>query len=814
MERRDPKGGSDLEKDLKLIHSDPRFAHVTSDPKFHHIPKKERKVKLDSRFHSILTDEKFYEKSTMDPRGRKGNYSTKEDLLRFYHLSSDEDSEEEEEEEEESSEEEKEVMNKEGDDFKVEGKQKKKKEKELKKEDDEEEEEEQEIGKKKEKGKEKSVSKDSSGESGKDEEEEEEQEAEEEKDEEEDTTQRDQEERSKVAPEITKRLQDMTRDYARGGGNLFSSDSSDDDSTTTDEEEEGEEEFEWAELDQDAVWDNEAEVEETSRIAICNLDWDRIKAADLMVLFSSFCPMGGSVKQVAIYPSEYGKKRMAEEDRSGPQELTGMVHRGRKDHQEEEEEEEEDERERRDTRLDLVDLEKLEKGKLDETAGATKRDFEALRRYQRNRLRYFYAVMECDSVATARALYQECDRQPFEGAGILLDLRYIPSDMSFEETPHDLCQTVPCSYKAKNFITTALQNTRPSLTWDETDPERYKALSSAMTQALKGGTLDEDRLKDFVASSSGEEEEEDEEKEDNDDSSDEEKEEVKAERIAKFRALIREIDEKEKRKKEKEIDMEEIFDDIREEEEEKEDKDEEEEEADENQAQLNPFEKYLEKRKAKRKERKKKQKENKKREEDEESDEGISDDDVPGGVDSLYSDPFFAQVKKVTKKKGKKKVDDEEETEEDNEKNNLELLLMEEDKEDKRHFNMREIIKNSETTKKRRKNKLKKKMLEKKEQKNKALDDFEVNMNDPRFSELLTSGDYNIDPSHPQFKRTQAMDKLIGEIQRKRMAESGEEVPGAKRPCLGDATQRELSTLVQRVKRKAGRMKGASKGGT
>lgn len=70
---------------------------------------------------------------------------------------------------------------------------------------------------------------------------------------------------------------------------------------------------------------------------------------------------------------------------------------------------------------------------LDESAGATKANYEALRRYQRNRLRYYYAVVECDSVDTARILYQECDRQPYEGAGILLDLRYIPSDMNFDE---------------------------------------------------------------------------------------------------------------------------------------------------------------------------------------------------------------------------------------------------------------------------------------------------------------------------------------------------------------------------------------------
>lgn len=70
---------------------DARFAHIAKDPKFRRIPKAERKVKIDHRFKDMFKDKKFTVKYTIDKRGRPINQTTTEDLRKFYDLSSSED---------------------------------------------------------------------------------------------------------------------------------------------------------------------------------------------------------------------------------------------------------------------------------------------------------------------------------------------------------------------------------------------------------------------------------------------------------------------------------------------------------------------------------------------------------------------------------------------------------------------------------------------------------------------------------------------------------------------------------------------------
>lgn len=259
------------------IWQDERFQHLVSDPRFRGIPKVQRKVKIDKRFQSMFTDDKFKVKYTVDKYGRRVNKSNAEDLRKFYELNSS-DSETDEEE---------------------------KKKKEPENDEESEAEEQEELERRKE---EKAISRDAD-------ESEESMPSDEEKGENDDLIS----DGEDVPKTLRERLLDPDIDYARGEGRLIT-DSSSDDESSEDEDPEANIDHVWGELDQEA----ETTEESTNRLAVCNMDWDRIRAVDLMVLFSSFLPPGGSVLSVKIYPSEFGKERMQQEEVHGPTELVGL----------------------------------------------------------------------------------------------------------------------------------------------------------------------------------------------------------------------------------------------------------------------------------------------------------------------------------------------------------------------------------------------------------------------------------------------------------------------------------------------------------
>ncbi|XP_017773935.1 PREDICTED: ESF1 homolog [Nicrophorus vespilloides] len=552
-----------------------------------------------------------------------------------------------------------------------------------------------------------------------------------------------------IPKKIVKKLKDMDVDYARGEGYLYSDSSSDDEES---DEEIEEIEHGWGELDADAEETDEV----THRLAACNMDWDRIRAVDLLVLMTSFLPPGGSIISVNIYPSEFGKQRMAEEDIKGPKELVSSNDQYEVDDDDEENEE------------------------------GSKYHMEKLRQYQLNRLKYYYAVITFDSDNSANKVYTECDGMEYESSATKMDLRFIPDDMTFDDAPKESCDKLPDTsrYEPRFFTTTALQQSKVDLTWDETNQDRKE-----LTEKLAKGKIDdisEADLQNYLASSSGEESEEEKPQEkDNSVDSDDSDMESNENPIDKYKALLAGIEEKEKEKKNRDIGMEiswgidvqEKTDQlIKKKKEENQDK--------------TPFQEYLDKRNKKRKEKTKLKKQNA-----QDDDSSEDNDDMPSDID--MNDPYFAEEfdKPEFKKKSKKKIEDNEEDMDEQKQAELELLLLNEGDDEKKHFSLKKIQEQENDKKSKKKKKKSASAAE-------PVDDFKVNVNDERFSALFTSHHYNIEPTNPHYKKTKAMETLISEKLKRRAGD--EEENEAKRHKQDNKKQSaELSVLVKSVKRKA-----------
>lgn len=605
-----------------------------------------------------------------------------------------------------------------------------------------------------------------------------------------------------------KRVEERSYDPARDGG---FSDSSSEEETSSEEEEEDE-----ADNDDEVEFPDKQQVnvplgEVTNRIAVVNLDWDNIRAEDLMAVFSSFLPTGGRVSKVAVYPSEFGKERMEKEEIEGPPKEIFAKSKDGEENGEDEEELDSDEEE-----------EEIKKSMLKSDSGEEFNSTQ-LRRYQLERLRYYYAILTFSSKDVAKHVYDLVDGAEYLSSANFFDLRFVPDDTDFsDDKPRDECSRIPDGYKPNDFVTDALQHSKVKLTWDADDKSRKEAQARAFRGSRQ--EIDENDLKAYLGSDSSESEDEEDggvEVVDNTagegTSSKLSKREAERQRMRALLGLSTEPTRSSKSAGpvgEMEVTFtsglagghgkDSIFEN-------------------EPEVEETTIDKYVRKERERKKRRKEKLKAIKQGEEvNAQETEDVKEHNEPvqteapqeAGEDLGFNDPFFddpdgkatAAARRKEEKRKKREERAAEEAASAAQRAELELLMIDDKKANVKHFDMNEIEK-AEKQSRRKKGKGKGKSKEPM-----PTDDFSVDVKDPRFARLYESHEFAIDPTNPRFKPTSGMKALLDEGRKRRRAgdDGDTEAPTETRDrtkkqkkASKEPGSEDLKKLVDKVKRQS-----------
>ena len=614
---------------------------------------------------------------------------------------------------------------------------------------------------------------------------------------------------------VQKELRRMERKYdpAREGG--FSS--SEDESTSESDEDEDEEEAEIQEEVELAQGTDVSMGEVSARLAAVNLDWDNIRAVDLMAVASSFASAEGRILKATVYPSEFGRERLEREELEGPPKEIFAANKTA-------DFDDEGTPEPPDSDSDAVD-EEIKKDLLKENKGE-EFDPTALRTYQLDRLRYYYAILTCSSASVAKSLYDAMDGREYLSSANFFDLRFVPDDVTFDEKPRDECTAIPDAYRPNEFVTDALTHSKVKLTWDADDNTRKEVQKRAFSRK----EIDENDLMAYVGSdSSSSEEEPDDEpersalKHGNSSSKKE-----KADKAVALRAALGLSADRPSKPKKREPgapvgDMQvtfsaglsaaaphgSVFEN-------------------EPVTDETTVEKYV----RKEKERKARRKEKAKAARNVgDTDAGAADVKASAGANEKsdegeerdpFDDPFFndpatvsrdlAKAARRAEKAKKREERAKEEAASAAQRAELELLMVDDDAvggAGMRHFDMNEVAKVEKAKKRKGKKKRGKKGAGEEEVEEKT-DGFKMDVQDPRFARLFESYEFAIDPTNPKFKGTEGMKALLEEGRRKRKARRDDgDGEGIRRKSkkmkdnLEEGTAGDdLNKLVERVKGK------------
>ena len=200
----------------------------------------------------------------------------------------------------------------------------------------------------------------------------------------------------------------------------------------------------------------------SNRIALQNFDWEQLNAKDLFLLFDSLIEGLSSkqnrklLKRVDVFMSDFGEEKMKIEKGEGPKDLLEQVNKLRAE-------------------------------------GQTQIPSRVLREYEKNRLKYAYAIVTLEDVKISEELYESFDGLEIEFTGCHLDMRFVPEGLEIAKKPISSCDEVTEKDKkeSKVLATQALAHTEVKLTWDKPIKRNTEFL-------FKNDDLNEEKMNDIV----------------------------------------------------------------------------------------------------------------------------------------------------------------------------------------------------------------------------------------------------------------------------------------------------------------------------
>lgn len=90
-----------------------------------------------------------------------------------------------------------------------------------------------------------------------------------------------------------------------------------------------------------------------------------------------------------------------------------------------------------------------------------------LRKYEINKMKYYYAIVYCNSAKTAKKIFKEYNGYELELTNIKLNISFVDDNLKFPQEIKEEADEVPAGYSFDpSKVSRALNHSTVKLTWD------------------------------------------------------------------------------------------------------------------------------------------------------------------------------------------------------------------------------------------------------------------------------------------------------------------------------------------------------------